>query len=41
VDIHRLEIPSRFDLITGKIETRKKRVYRISIFFTGSKIRRG
>jgi adenylate kinase len=41
VDIHRQEIPSRFDLITGKIETRKKRVYRISIFFTGSKIRRG
>jgi adenylate kinase len=41
VDIHRQEIPERFDLATGKIETRKKRVYRMTIFFTGSKIRRG
>jgi adenylate kinase len=41
VDIHRQEIPERFDLQTGKIETRAKRVYRIMILFNGSKIRRG
>ena len=41
VDIHRVEIPERFDLATGKIETREKRVYRITILFAGSKIRRG
>ncbi|MBK1828073.1 nucleoside monophosphate kinase [Haloferula rosea] len=41
VDIHRQEIPERFELETGKIETREKRVYRISVFFKGSTIRRG
>lgn len=41
VDIHRQEIPERFDLVTGKIETRQKKVYRMTVFFTGSKIRRG
>ena len=41
VDIHRQEIPERFDLQTGKIETREKRVYRIMVLFNGSKIRRG
>ena len=41
VDIHRVEIPDRFDLATGKIETREKRVFRISVLFAGSKIRRG
>ncbi len=41
VDIHRQEIPERFDLVTGKIETREKRVYRMTILFDGSKIRRG
>jgi adenylate kinase len=41
VDIHRQEIPERFDMTTGKIETRLKKVYRITVFFTGSKIRRG
>jgi adenylate kinase len=41
VDIHRVEIPERFDLTTGKIETREKRVFRITVLFTGSKIRRG
>ena len=41
VDIHRQEIPERFDLTTGKIETRKKKVYRIMVLFAGSKIRRG
>ncbi|HEX7262109.1 MAG TPA: nucleoside monophosphate kinase [Luteolibacter sp.] len=41
VDIHRQEIPERFDLATGKIETREKRVYRMMVLFNGSKIRRG
>lgn len=41
VDIHRQEIPESVDLKTGKIKTRLKRVYRITVFFTGSKIRRG
>ncbi len=41
VDIHRQEIPERFDLQTGEIHTRNKRVYRIIILFKGSKIRRG
>jgi adenylate kinase len=41
VDIHLQEVPERFDLTTGKIETREKRVYRMIILFEGSKIRRG
>lgn len=41
VDIHHQEIPERFDLKTGKIEVRTKRVYRMTILFAGSKIRRG
>lgn len=41
VDIHHQEIPERFDLITGRIEIRKKRVYRITVLFGGSQIRRG
>jgi adenylate kinase len=41
VDIHRQEIPERFDLTTGMISTRVKKVYRITVFFSGSKIRRG
>jgi adenylate kinase len=41
VDIHRVEIPERFDLTTGLIHTRHKRVYRITVFFHGSQIRRG
>jgi adenylate kinase len=41
VDIHRQEIPERFDLKTGMIQTREKKVYRISVLFNGSKIRRG
>ncbi len=41
VDIHRQEIPVRFDLATGLIETREKRVYRITVLFNGSLIRRG
>ncbi len=41
VDIHYLEIPDKFDLATGAIQTRTKRVFRIAILFSGSKIRRG
>ena len=41
VDIHIQDIPQRFDLLTGHIETRSKRVYRILVLFNGSKIRRG
>ena len=41
VDIHYQEIPEKFDLATGAIQTRTKRVYRIAILFSGSKIRRG
>ena len=41
VDIHRVEIPEKVDLNTGIISTREKKVYRMTIFFTGSKIRRG
>jgi adenylate kinase len=41
VDIHRVEIPEKVDLQTGIITTREKKVYRMTIFFTGSKIRRG
>ena len=41
VDIHRIEIPDRFDLTTGKISSRIKKVYRIVIRFQGSEIRRG
>lgn len=41
VDIHKQEIPERVDLQTGEIFTRQKKVYRMTVFFTGSKIRRG
>jgi adenylate kinase len=41
VDIHRLEIPEKVDLASGEITTRHKRVYRMTVFFSGSKIRRG
>ena len=41
VDIHHQEIPVRFDLSTGLVENRIKRVYRITVLFTGSTIRRG
>ncbi len=41
VDIHRIEIPDAFDLKTGKITCRIKKVYRIEIRFLGSEIRRG
>ena len=41
VDIHHQDIPMRFDLTTGEIKVRTKRVYRMTILFNGSKIRRG
>ena len=41
VDIHRIEIPEKFDLTTGVIKCRTKKVYRIQIRFQGSEIRRG
>ena len=41
VDKHIREVPERFDLATGEIQTRTKYVYRIVIFFKPSDIRRG
>ena len=41
VDIHRLDVPEKFNLKTGEIQCRVKKVYRIQIRFQGSEIRRG
>ncbi len=41
VDIHRIEIPDRVDLQTGEIRCRQKKVFRFTIRFKGSQIRRG
>ncbi len=41
VDIHRIELPERVDLVTGEIKYRTKKVFRIQIRFQGSEIRRG
>ncbi len=41
VDLHRVEIPERFDLATGEIHCRLKKVFRFNIRFKGSQIRRG
>ncbi len=41
VDLHKVEIPDRFDLQTGQIHCRVKKVFRIDIVFKGSEIRRG
>jgi adenylate kinase len=41
VDLHRIEVPDTLDLVTGKITNRSKKVYRLSIRFAGSEIRRG
>lgn len=41
VDIHRIEVPDKFDLKTGVIACRIKKVYRVQIRFQGSEIRRG
>lgn len=41
VDLHRIEVPEKVDLSTGAISCREKKVYRITIRFRGSEIRRG
>ncbi len=41
VDLHRVEIPERVDLATGRITCRTKKVFRLTIEFEGSVIRRG
>ena len=41
VDLHRIEIPESFDVKTGLIKCRIKKVFRIQIRFEGSEIRRG
>jgi len=41
VDIHKIEIPDRIDLATGRVSCRTKKVFRIEIRFQGSEIRRG
>ena len=41
VDLHRIEVPERFDAATGHITCRTKKVFRIQIRFQGSEIRRG
>ena len=41
VDLHKIELPEKFDLQTGQITCRMKRVYRIQVRFPGSEIRRG
>lgn len=41
IDLHKIEIPQRFDTATGEIECRMKRVWRIQIRFRGSELRRG
>ncbi len=41
VDLHKIEVPESFDLETGRIRCRTKKVWRIQIRFKGSEIRRG
>jgi adenylate kinase len=41
VDQHRIEIPESVEPVTGRILTRVKKVWRVSIRFEGSEIRRG
>ncbi len=41
VDVQRLEIPYWMDMQTGEIQSRQKKVYRFTIRFRGSQIRRG
>jgi adenylate kinase len=41
VDIHRIDVPERFDAATGEITCRTKKVYRMQVRFQGSEIRRG
>lgn len=41
IDLRRHDVPERFDLETGKIHLSQKKVYRITVRFKGSEIRRG
>jgi len=41
IDIHRMDVPERINPETWEITCRTKKVYRISINFTPSDIRRG
>lgn len=41
VDVHRIEVPEKVDLQTGDISCRVKKVFRLTIRFKGSEIRRG
>ncbi len=41
VDLHRIEVPEKFDVATGLITCRIKKVFRIQVRFQGSEIRRG
>jgi len=41
VDVQRLEIPYWMDMQSGEIQSRQKKVYRFSVRFRGSQIRRG
>ena len=41
VDIHRIDVPERFEMATGTISCSTKKVYRIQIRFQGSEIRWG
>ncbi len=41
VDVHRIEVPDYVDINTGFIKCRVKKVYRITVRFKGSEIRRG
>lgn len=41
VDLHRIDVPERVDLTSGDITCREKKVYRMTIRFAGSEIRRG
>jgi len=40
VDLHKIEVPEKFDLQTGEITCRTKKVWRLLIQFKGSEIRR-
>ena len=39
--VFRVDVPERFDMKTGEIQCRIKKVFRIQIRFQGSEIRRG
>ncbi len=41
IDLHRIELPEKVEKDTGRIVCRQKKVFRITIRFQGSEIRRG